>query len=449
MHLSVIRFCIANNNFRLTNHLFCINLSTYCLIILYSNMIVNILSSRGHKARVTPDIQQKLDDLEKFKQNHSFWDNKLLKACKEGTITFSHWQYIFGQYYLYNRNFTRYLSAVMANCDNDYYRAELSENLWEEAGNMEELGNKNEDQTLRHAELFRKFLTDCLNIDVSNIEYQDFSKRFAEQYLHLSIENDAMYGSAFLSYGTEGIVADLYTRLVEGMVKSGIKKEDLKFFLLHMECDDEHALTLAEMTASYADHPYWFETCIRATDEALNLRKDFFNNLYETLWLKPVSDNLAEGLLNRESLYNQDGVYSIHESEGEQLYKNKEGDINFDVVRLNVSSTALDPRINIIKKGCTTESHSHGHETVIYILEGNGEFIVDGNKFSFKPGQCVFVPRYSEHQTIANGNSDVKFLAVTDYKLATSFLGNFESTYRQNKKAAESISADKKLHKVA
>lgn len=216
--------------------------------------------------------------LRDFQQSHTFWDNDLFKACKEGTLNKDDFRYIFSQYYLYCKNFTRYITAVMTNCENDLQRAHLSENLWEEAGEKE--------PEKRHAEIFREFLTKVLELDLSAIRYESFTQQFMNSYLNESRSPDIIYGSAFLSLGTEGIVAEMYKILIEGMVKAGLPDDKLLFFHLHVECDDEHALTLENMLCSYQHQPNWFETARKAVDTALTLRKDFFNNICKELYLK-------------------------------------------------------------------------------------------------------------------------------------------------------------------
>jgi mannose-6-phosphate isomerase-like protein (cupin superfamily)/pyrroloquinoline quinone (PQQ) biosynthesis protein C len=388
------------------------------------------------RVEVTPEIQQQIDKLEAAKNNHSFWDNDLFKACKAGILSKEDFHYIFAQYYLYNKNFTRYLTAVMTNCENDYYRACLSENLWEEGG-----GAKPEE---RHTEMFRQFLIKTLEItDLDSIEFQDFSKLFTQEYLHKCMTNDAMYGSAFLSMGTEGMVCQLYTILVEGMVKAGIPDEELGFFHLHMECDDEHAETLAEMMASYADQPGWYGTCLKALDEALTLREKFFNNLFETLWLSRVHP-IANDIMGRESTLGSNvDDYVVTANNGTALYNNKDDaqNIDFSVTRLPVPSQVLDPRINTIPAGKNTEYHSHGHETVIYIISGSGEVLIDGHKKPVSAGDTILVPRWCQHQTINSGNEDLVFLGITDYKLTGHFPGNSEHSYRANKAHAEKVAA--------
>ncbi|MEO5727380.1 MAG: iron-containing redox enzyme family protein, partial [Byssovorax sp.] len=81
-----------------------------------------------------PTPEQMVVQLRKVEAEHSFWNNRFFKACLAGHLTKEDCKFVFGQYYLYSKNFTRYLSALMANCDNDLHRSRISENLWEEGG---------------------------------------------------------------------------------------------------------------------------------------------------------------------------------------------------------------------------------------------------------------------------------------------------------------------------
>ena len=64
----------------------------------------------------------------------------------------------------------------MANCDNDLYRARLSENLWEEGGGCE--------PSKRHAEIFRGFLRDALDVPApEDTEFEAYTQYFVREYL--------------------------------------------------------------------------------------------------------------------------------------------------------------------------------------------------------------------------------------------------------------------------
>jgi hypothetical protein len=75
----------------------------------------------------------------------------------------------------------------------------------------------------------------------------------------------------------------MYSLLVEGLLQAGVEERHLKFFRIHIGCDDEHAETLEKMMCSYFHEPDWFNTCKRAMDHALTLRQRFFENLLEAL----------------------------------------------------------------------------------------------------------------------------------------------------------------------
>jgi hypothetical protein len=53
-----------------------------------------------------------------------------LAGFAQGTFSRDDLRYIFSQYHLYTSSFTRFLAAVMVNCESDLFRARLSENLW-------------------------------------------------------------------------------------------------------------------------------------------------------------------------------------------------------------------------------------------------------------------------------------------------------------------------------
>ncbi|MBO3460027.1 iron-containing redox enzyme family protein [Aetokthonos hydrillicola Thurmond2011] len=212
-----------------------------------------------------------LEQLNHLKDNHQFWKNSLLQAAQSGNLTIENYRYIWSQYLLYSQNFTRYIAGVMVACENDYHRALLSENLWEEGG-----GCKTEE---RHSEIFRKFLQQ-LGINPLKIEYADFTHKFVRQYLVETSCSDALWSSAFLSLGTESIVPQMYSIFIQGMLKAGIPDEWLHFFYTHVKCDDQHAATLAEIMCSFNQEIGWFDRCASALDKALTMRSDFFENLY-------------------------------------------------------------------------------------------------------------------------------------------------------------------------
>ena len=390
-----------------------------------------LMGSTGTVQIRTSDAE--LKELEHFQAEHPIWDCRFIRACRAGLITLDDFKHVFSQYYRYSKNFTRYLTALMTNCESDYYRSKLSENLWEEGGGA--------DPEKRHAELFRRFLTDALGVDPREIQYQSFADVFFHQYLDFCRNSSALAGSAFLSLGTEGAIARLYGYFCEGLLKAGIPEEQLLFFRLHMECDDEHAVTLAELMRSYSNVPGWFDQCKEAIDHALNLRRQFLDDVMDF-----VMQTRVQGLLSRlrdeHSLIGQEAnakdFVNSQTSPGvalSGLYSNKVEPLNieFSVRRVEFDAEVFDVRRVSIAPHRNTEHHRHAHESLLTVVKGQGRVLVGDFTVEVKAGDTVFVPRWAMHQTQNGTDEAMELLAVTDYGLSRrAYLGDHLRTTRMN-----------------
>jgi pyrroloquinoline quinone (PQQ) biosynthesis protein C/quercetin dioxygenase-like cupin family protein len=379
------------------------------------------------------DTDAELRSLERFQAEHPIWDCRLIRACRAGLLTKEDFKHIFSQYYRYSKNFTRYLTALMTNCESDYYRSLLSENLWEEGGGA--------DPDKRHAELFRRFLRHALGVDPDAIQYQSFANDFFHQYLDFCRNSSALAGSAFLSLGTEGLIARLYGYFCEGLLKAGIAEEELVFFRLHMECDDEHAVTLAELMRSFSGEPGWFEQCKAALDRALNIRRQFLDDALDFV-LQTRLQGLLDRLRDEHSLISKDATakdfVSSRTAPGAALsglYSNKVEPLNieFSVDRVDFGAEVFDVRQVTVAPHRNTEHHRHAHESLLTIVKGRGRVLVGDFTIDVKAGDTVFVPRWAMHQTQNSTDEPMEFLAVTDYGLSRrAYLGDHLRSTRMN-----------------
>ena len=377
-------------------------------------------------------VDARLQPLLAFESAHSFWNNSLFAACRAGTLTKADFQFVFAQYYLYSKNFTRYLSGLMANLDDDLLRSRLSENLWEEGGGAA--------PEKRHAQIFRNFLRGGLGIDTAAIEFAPCTKLFVDQFLANCIQRDAMHASAFLSLGTEGIVSRMYSIMVEGLRKAGVPDEHLEFFHIHIACDDDHAATLHDILCSFREKPEWERMCRKALDLSLCLRRDFFDALMNELARRRVDGHLQR-IQAKQSLLTKDiddarlsFVPAVRNAA--PMYANKVDAMNIDftVDRAPFPAEVIDARVVRIPPHKNNERHKHAHETVFYIISGTGRVMVDDRWISVEPGSCVFVPRWAVHQSQNQCDTEMVILAITDFYLTgKAFVGDYESTARMKR----------------
>ncbi|MFT3774467.1 MAG: iron-containing redox enzyme family protein [Minicystis sp.] len=391
-------------------------------------------SSRGmptdtrRRASDTPPTDALLARLRLEQAEHPFWQNRLFRACSAGLFNREDFALVFSQYYLYSQSFTRYLAAVMANCESDYYRARLAENIWEEGGGQA--------PSQRHAEIFRRFLRDGLNVDFGNVDFLDATRFFVREYLDFCLRSHPAAGSAFLSLGTEGIVPRMYAVLLDGLLKAGLAEEHAGFFRIHMECDDAHAETLEKIMTSYAHLPDWYSTCFRAMDYALSLRARFFDQLYEAVQARRVK-KIVSSIQRGESLAPEEPAESalIHRpgTPGAPLYGNVNERLNieFSVERVPFASEVFDTRILRIAPHKNNERHKHPHESVFHVIKGRGKVHVNRSSVDVGPGDVVFIPRWAMHQSVSTSDEELVILALTDFGLTEqAFLGDHLRTTR-------------------
>ena len=384
-------------------------------------------SGAAHVADRVESTEHQLAALHALQHQHAFWSCRLMTAFAQGALSRDDIRYVFSQYHLYTSSFTRFIAAVMASCESDLFRAQLAQNLWEEGGGCE--------PERRHAQIFRNFLRDSLGIaDVAEIRYAAHARHFVREYLAQAQSDEPVVGAAFLAIGTEGIVSRMYEIMRHGLIRAGIPETELEFFDIHIACDDEHAVTLENMMMSYAGQPGWFDSCAGAMRRALDLRMAFFDSLFEDLQRARI-DPIVLRIQNRESLARGRADAELcHRAGGAAIamYDNEVGKLNikFTVERLPLAAEVLDPRMVRIPAGKFNEKHKHAHETLIHILAGSGQVVIDDRVLAVAAGDSVLVPRWAMHQTQNLGDTEMRFLAVTDFRLSQRALVGDATDYR-------------------
>lgn len=374
-----------------------------------------------------PSISDDVAFLTQYVESHPFWDNSIFRACTQGDFTMAEFRVLFGQYAHYSRNFTRYLAGLMFTCTDDLLRAKLSENLWEEGGGA--------DPGQRHAELYRSFLVDALGIEApSAVAAQPYTSEFVARYLQGASSPDHTYGCAFLSLGTEGVVARMYRILVDGMLQAGLSEDALGFFQLHIQCDDDHAATLQEMLLASRARPDWRETAVRGIDDALGARGAFFESVYEQLQSRSVQA-LLESAQSRVPIVLPSAARRSYRRDepGEGMYRNQNAKlgIDFEVSRLRFDgSEVLDARMVHLAPSACNERHRHAHESLFYVLEGAGVVHIGSQQVPVSQGDTVFVPRWIIHQTENTSAEPLVLLAITDFGFTSAVLGNYDRRTR-------------------
>jgi pyrroloquinoline quinone (PQQ) biosynthesis protein C len=196
-----------------------------------------------------------------------------LEQCRNFKATYRQLSNFLIQHAKYSAHFTRFLCALISNleCGDDVLR--LAENLAEEIG----VGGEGK---VPHALLYRAMLSD-LGIDIANEPTYPETQNLIDTMSMLCRHRDAASGLGALCLGAEAIVPAIYSAILEGLKGVGIDRSRLSFFLIHIECDDDHAETMYNiMQKMIHQDPSRGIMITNSADFALRSRLRLFDRLY-------------------------------------------------------------------------------------------------------------------------------------------------------------------------
>ncbi len=374
------------------------------------------LEPRGPQLLALPPASgaSALEELHVRLSSHAFWDNRLLRACRRGLLTREDFAFVFSQYALLTRSASRFIHALLAQCESETWCARLTQALWEEVGAppLEK----------RPAALFRRFLRDGLGVDTEAIRFHDTARYFVRECMDYCLRSPPSAASAFLALGLEAPIPRLYSLFVDGLLKAGVSERYLPFFYRQMEPGRARASALEELMLSHAQEPGWSDTCARALERALELQGHFLEGLFEAVQqrrLSPLMERIQARLpLAPEQpdprtvhLGDLSGVIPFYREAHEQR------GIDYTVDRVAFPTEVLETHVVRVAPGHTNEAREHAHEVLLVVLSGTGRVEVRGTTVEVKPGDAVFVPRWATYQARSTGTEPLALLTVTDQGL--------------------------------
>ncbi|MFN3244137.1 MAG: TenA family transcriptional regulator [Planctomycetota bacterium] len=189
--------------------------------------------------------------------------------------------------------FPRYLKAVISRLESEEHRHLLAHNLEEEQGHLgedecDELRKVGIDprtvQGVPHPKLFRRF---CDAMGIADRELQQprpAARRWRERFENFLRRATPAQAVGALGLGTEHIVRPVYEQLIEGILSMGkLRRHEFVFFELHCLVDDQHQQDLLEIARDLAQAPGGFAELRSGMLTALQLRCEFWDDLYRTI----------------------------------------------------------------------------------------------------------------------------------------------------------------------
>lgn len=194
---------------------------------------------------------------------------EFLTRCRQGTAARGVLERFLVQQYHYSRHFTRYLCALLANLTSETDRFALTENLFEEMG----LGDMGE---VPHSQIYRRML-DAFGLEPAAQPPLAETTALVRNMLRLCSDSDPLVGLGALCLGAEAIVPHVYQQILTGLLSAGFPEQELIFFPMHIDGDDDHALTMKHIIErELAARPGKRDVLRAAAEESIEARRAFF-----------------------------------------------------------------------------------------------------------------------------------------------------------------------------
>ncbi|MCO7627725.1 iron-containing redox enzyme family protein [Pseudomonas fluorescens] len=163
-------------------------------------------------------------------------NHELLLAMQGGHVSLQGMRYFLIQHHYYSRNFTRFLCAIINRLESLDDIKLLMENMQEEMG-------IDGDNKLTHAELFQRSLRILGTHPLAELPLPQ-TVDFTQCIMQLCRSENPVEGLAALCLGAEAIVPLIYRPILLALEGLNISEEGLEFFRLHIEEDEDHAITM-------------------------------------------------------------------------------------------------------------------------------------------------------------------------------------------------------------
>ncbi|MCC6398646.1 MAG: cupin domain-containing protein [Bacteroidetes bacterium] len=75
-------------------------------------------------------------------------------------------------------------------------------------------------------------------------------------------------------------------------------------------------------------------------------------------------------------------------------------------------------KLSVVRVGAATHApHTHAEDEFFFVLEGNAEFILNGDSVRVGPMTSLYCPPHSVHGIRNAGNTELKYLVIKKYDL--------------------------------
>jgi pyrroloquinoline quinone (PQQ) biosynthesis protein C len=202
--------------------------------------------------------------------SHSF-----LVRCRQGTASMDELKLYLVQQGLHDQYLTRYLCAMMSNLPSNEAVQTLSGNLLRQLGLAP-------DRPKPHHVMYRETLDRC-SLTLDGAEALPATQQWIDTMFRACRDPNPACGLGAVWLGSESLLPSIYRDIIAGLTMHGAQSDDLGFFQLHADGDNDSTQTLRDlMTEVVAGRPDRTDRMLLVGQQLVSARLDFFSAIEHT-----------------------------------------------------------------------------------------------------------------------------------------------------------------------
>lgn len=347
-------------------------------------------------------------------------NHPLLLNMQKGRLSLNGVRYFLVQHHHYSRNFTRFLCAIINRLESLGDIKHLMENMQEEMG-------IDGDNKVTHAELFQRTLRAVGTHPMAEKALPE-TVDFTQTIMQFSRATNPVEGLAALCMGAEAIVPLIYKPVLQALERLNISDEGLEFFRLHIEEDEDHAITMLGILGELTQHSPEAKALAKQIGREAILKRCV---MFDAIWKEVSQESFTSE--DEPSTESQDGYWLDKANAGSlqlpqrllHVAVSADQDAR-SATTAKVKSHAVDLPVQTMRMSVEhlapeeqTRLHRINYERVLYVLAGTGSTFIEDKVLHWEAGDAIYVPAWARHYH-ANNQQSASFIACENSPQLTS-----------------------------
>jgi pyrroloquinoline quinone (PQQ) biosynthesis protein C len=230
-----------------------------------------------------------LADLRNEIRNHAGVGHSILGRMKTDPRSRFDFKVLAGQHYPLVGNFTRYMELLLLNAPDSEAKCWLAKVLVDEYGERSEGAD--------HAEHYRRFMHAAGHKpgEEDSIPLHPEVVHFIREHYRICTEEPFLVGLGALGPGHEWSIPAMFDLAVQGLRKAGFAENEIAYWTMHLEQDQDHGAWLEEALVRYCNDAANREQIRRGALLSLDARERFWWGVTDKIASEATRKNLPPG----------------------------------------------------------------------------------------------------------------------------------------------------------